>query len=93
MQAAAGRLRVSGAKSALRASEGGRLRVGSWPLRLPQSFHAWRHSGSMCRTLSAAEQTDSAPCVEQICRRSGALRASYTKLVVWVQCLPPSLET
>jgi hypothetical protein len=42
MQAAAGRLRVSGAKSALRASDCGRLRVGSWWLRLPYGFRAWR---------------------------------------------------
>jgi hypothetical protein len=42
IRAAVGRLRVSGAKSALRARSCGRLRVGSRRLRLPQSFHAWR---------------------------------------------------
>ena len=62
MQAAAGRLRVSGAKSALRASDCGRLRVGSWRLRLPHSFHARRHSGSMCRTLSAAVRAERHSC-------------------------------
>jgi hypothetical protein len=43
MQAAAGRLRVCDAKSALRAANRGRLRVESRRLRLPRSFHAWRH--------------------------------------------------
>jgi hypothetical protein len=39
MQAAASRLRVSGAKSASRASDCGRLRVGSRRLTLPCGFH------------------------------------------------------
>jgi hypothetical protein len=39
MRTAEGRLRVSGAKSAVLASRCGCLRVGSWRLRLPCGFH------------------------------------------------------